>query len=234
MITPLAARRGLITPLGRGIQRESAAVSWWLSGGISAANCIAAYQAKGAADYAASKVNLASPGTYNAVDGAQYPTWASATGWTFNGSSQYLNSGVVPTLDQTWSAIVRQYATYLDNDSVLFSRSGSSLDFGIYQSTATSFFPHNSKNVNITITSILNTNAVLAVVGRRGYKDGSILTGEIAAYTGTGTQPCYIGAGNLAGSAGIFWKGNVLAVAIYNITLTEAQVLAVTTAMNAL
>ena len=33
MITPLAARRGLITSLARGIQRESAAVSWWLAKG---------------------------------------------------------------------------------------------------------------------------------------------------------------------------------------------------------
>jgi len=38
---------------------------WWLSGGIAAANCVAAYQPKGAASLEASYVNLANPGTYN-------------------------------------------------------------------------------------------------------------------------------------------------------------------------
>lgn len=207
---------------------------WWLAGGIPRSACVAAYQPVGASDYAASKVNIANPGTYNAEDGAAYPTWEVTTGWTFNGSSQYLNSGVIPILDQTWTAIIRQYATAVANNSVLFSRSGSSLDFGIYQNVYTGFYPHNSKSVSITISSTRNTNSVLAVAGRRGYKDGVLLTGEIAAYTGTGTQPIYIGAGNLSGSAGIYWGGRVLSVAFYNITLSSDQVVALTTAMNAL
>ena len=104
MIYPLAARRGMITPLARGIQRAD--TSWWLAGGISAENCVAAYQAKGAADYAASLVNLANPGTYNAANGNS-PTFNTAIGWTFDGVNDYLVTGIVPASDQSWSAIVR-------------------------------------------------------------------------------------------------------------------------------
>src|SRR4030042_426783 len=72
--------------IGKGV-----AIPWYLSGSIPRANCIAAYQPKGADSYAASKVNIANPGTYNLSDGAAFPTWAAATGWTFAAASlQYL------------------------------------------------------------------------------------------------------------------------------------------------
>ena len=66
--------------------------------------CIAAYQPKGAADLAASYVNLITPGTYNAAPGTA-PTFDAATGWTFNGSTQYLTTGVVPA--SGYSMLVR-------------------------------------------------------------------------------------------------------------------------------
>lgn len=211
------------------------ASSWWLSGGIDPANCIVAYQPKGAASYAASKVNLTGNTDYNAVDGAAYPSWDGSTGWTFTGaSSQYLNSGVIPTLDQTWSAIVRMYATAMNNSCIFFSRSGKNLDFGLFQSNFTSFYPHNTINTLITITSVQNSDVTLAVVGKRGYKDGYILEGTIADSTGTGTKSIYIGAGNISGSPNYYYSGRIYALAIYNGTLTGPQVLAIHTAMAAL
>ena len=55
---------------------------WYLSGGVSAANCIAAYQPIGAVDYAGSKVNLANLGTYDANnEGTHVPTWDVTTKW---------------------------------------------------------------------------------------------------------------------------------------------------------
>jgi hypothetical protein len=95
--------------VGRINTRRVAVVSadWWLSGGISAANCIAAYQPKGAVSYAASKVNLANPGTYNATEGTA-PAFDTAVGWTFNGTTMFLETGIVPDLSaQAWSVIVR-------------------------------------------------------------------------------------------------------------------------------
>src|SRR4030042_328416 len=69
-----------------------AAIPWYLSGGIPKADCLAAYQPKGAASYAASKVNIVNPGTYDLTDGAAFPTWDVVNGWTFaDGSLQYLS-----------------------------------------------------------------------------------------------------------------------------------------------
>src|SRR4030042_266315 len=105
-------------------------LEWWLAGGISAANCLAAYQPKGAASYAASKVNLANPGTYDAVDGVAFPTWAAATGWTFNGVAQYLTSNC-PTDMKPMSYIARVKNTDNTNFNTIIGPSvagGLSLD----------------------------------------------------------------------------------------------------------
>jgi hypothetical protein len=97
----LGSRYG-IGALGRGVIRPASG-GWWLSGGIAAANCIAAYQAKGAADYAASLVNLANPGTYNCTAPAGNPAFDTSVGLTF-GSNKYLATGITPGAG--WSFIV--------------------------------------------------------------------------------------------------------------------------------
>lgn len=84
----LGARGATGYVLGRG---AGSAANWWEAGG--ATNCVAAYQPKGAASLAASYVNLANPGVFDAAPGVA-PTWDAATGWSFNGSTQYLRSGV--------------------------------------------------------------------------------------------------------------------------------------------
>ena len=83
-------------------------VPWYLSGGVSRANCLAAYQAIGAASLAESYVNLVNPGTYD-LSGGTAPTWAAESGWTFNGADQYKTTGIDPAANatQTWSMIVR-------------------------------------------------------------------------------------------------------------------------------
>jgi len=80
-ITALGSRYGIQGALGRSVKRAAGGGWWDLNGTIK--SCVAAYQPVGAADYAASKVNLLNPGTYNLSDGVAYPDWASATGWTF-------------------------------------------------------------------------------------------------------------------------------------------------------
>lgn len=57
-ITALGSRYGIQGALGRSVKRASGGGGWWdLNGTIT--GCVAAYQPKGAASYAASKVNLA-------------------------------------------------------------------------------------------------------------------------------------------------------------------------------
>ena len=76
--------------------------NWWnLSGTIT--SCIAAYQPKGASSYDNSKINLANPGTHNAVNGTAYPTWSATKGWSFNRvSSQFLSTTVMTNVGMTW------------------------------------------------------------------------------------------------------------------------------------
>ena len=77
--------------------KKVAVIPWYLAGGIASADCIAAYKPLGAADYATSKINLNNPGTNDLSDGAAYPTFNAATGWTFAGaSSQFLEQATVP------------------------------------------------------------------------------------------------------------------------------------------
>ena len=49
-------------------------IPWYRSGGIPAANCVAAYKAIGAASQADSYINLVSPGTYDCTASTPAPT----------------------------------------------------------------------------------------------------------------------------------------------------------------
>lgn len=93
---------GAISDLG--IARIGGSAQWWLAGGILTAECDLAYQPKGALDYAASKINLNSPGVLDASDGIA-PPW-SAAGWSPTGS-QYLYVALPKILSQTRSFFVR-------------------------------------------------------------------------------------------------------------------------------
>ena len=70
--------------------------NWWYPAGIST-GCIGAYQAKGAANLAASQVNLANPGTYDLTLGGGGPT-LSGNGWVFTGA-EWLDTGISPDGD---------------------------------------------------------------------------------------------------------------------------------------
>ena len=85
------------------LNRPGKKKAWYLRGGIARANCVAAYAAKAAASLAASYVNLANPGTYNLTT-TSAPSWANATGWSFNGTANYLNTGIVPN-SKNWTYI---------------------------------------------------------------------------------------------------------------------------------
>ena len=69
------------------------------------ANVCCCVPAKGAASLAASYINLANPGTYDAAPGTA-PSFDTATGWTFAAaSSQYLTTGIV--FGVNWTILVR-------------------------------------------------------------------------------------------------------------------------------
>lgn len=204
---------------------------WWLAGGIPRQNCVAAYQPKGASDYAASKVNLANPGTYNAADGAAYPTWTAAAGWIFNGSTQSLNSGVIPT--QTYSMIIR-FSDVTSTSCVIcgFYRP----DFFYLSPAILSKAYYGTGNLTAASEVGVSPNlasGVLALANRDGYRNGKK---EATATTAALDEAVaiFIGCGNNNGSRGLFTAAYVQAFAVYNTTLFDMQVVALTAAMNAL
>lgn len=213
--------------MGRSAGSADTLPAWAMAGG--APRPIACYQPKGAASLAASYVNLANPGTYDAAPGVA-PTWAAATGWTFNGIGQYLTTGIVPA--SGWSMLIR-FSDRTGADGVLI---------GSAKNTGSRFYLRllSSSNAIIyatggaaTVAPILDTG-VLAVAGQQGYRNGSADGGAISAWLDTSNQPLTIGAYNNAGALGPFFAGKIQAAAIYSATLTAAQVAAVSAAMAAL
>lgn len=194
---------------------------WYLSGGVAPAACIAVYKPVGAASYAASKVNLINPGTYNAVDGTAYPTWDATNGWTFvSANSQYLDTTIVP-------------ATNIYSIGVRFSASSNTHLCSAYTAA--------SRNIQITRDSFNYPNGqtgslasgVKFLTPVDGYHNGAALGLSFTGWTSTNTRSFFVGARNIGTPDG-YLQGTIKALVIYNTTLTPAQVLAISTAMAAL
>ena len=205
---------------------QAAAVPWYLSGGISAANCIAAYQPKGAASLAASYVNLANPGTYDAAPGVA-PTWASGTGWTFNGSTQWLLTGITPA--SGWSMFVQYTGFGGANYSYFCGEFTADARFFVGHYEVGAWYASGQQVYNVAPSVAAAGN--LGIAGQQGYRNGIADGGAIGAWAGVATVAIGIArllpfASNAAFTA--------VALAIYDTTLTAPQVAAVSAAMAAL
>lgn len=219
------------------VRHEAAAAEgWWLSGGIDAANCIAAYQPKGAASYAASKSNLANPGTYDAIEGVA-PAWDAVNGWMFDGVNNYLNTGVSPTAEGAYSMIARfSNATGINGNDTLA---------GMYATQPVNRFfmsPNYNGSQHIfgfgdtyVLSASQYSSGTIALTQDLGYING-FLENDLAATAASSVWiSIYIGAFNREGAgASQYAQAYVQAFAIYNIVISAAQVSALTTAMNAL
>lgn len=230
----LGSRAAMGYVLGRGA--GAAAAQWWLSGGVSAANCVAAYQPKGAASLAASYSNLANPGTYDAAPGVA-PTFDTATGWTF-AAGQYLITGI-DAATKPITMIVRATVTSLAAPRAYIGASNNGgYEFRANSGSSTATLYLLQQNVALiggsTGTITVNANATVA-----------------ATYSAAGAWALYIGGSTSGGgtnnktmTSGVLWIGrgangeqmigSIQAVAIYNTTLSAAQVAAISSAAAAL
>jgi len=107
-----------------------AAIPWYLSGGIAAANCIAAYQPKGAASLAASYANLPNPGTYNAVP-LDAITVLNAYGWYWNDYNIVICSLKAGIDASTMITVVVRYKTWENVFALFGAQSSAGNIFGI-------------------------------------------------------------------------------------------------------
>lgn len=221
----LGSRASIGGVLGSG---RGGAAAWYLAGGVSAANCVAAYQPIGAVSLAASYTNLANPGTYDAAPGVA-PTWSAATGWTFNGSTQHLSSQYTPGTSQI-TAIMR-FSLTLTTDTGPFGYYQSGNAFYLKPISATTKREYASGSGALVVTGGATTNGVMAIANKMAYYNGA-LDGTISGGVTTISYPLYIGA--VSGPVIYYQHGKIQALAIYNVTLTAPQVAAISSAMSAL
>ena len=216
-------------------QPKSQAVSggWWLAGGIPTSNCIAAYQSKGAASYAASKVNLANSGTHDLSDGTAYPSWNASTGWTFTkASSQYLISDINPAAGN--STIVR-VANASTSSGIIYggftysSGVGMNAEYVEILSYGTTRF---GKGRNSADNSGILASGCYAIVGYKCYKNADLKVTIDGVWDGGTIYPLHIGRRN-GNTAIVYFGGDILAFATYNIDIST-YISSLATAMNAL
>lgn len=204
--------------------QAAAAPGWWLSGGINPADCYAAHQPKGAADYAASLDDL--NGTNDAITGTQ-PDWDATNGWKFNGSTHCVKTAFVPSTDQTQSMII-QY-TNMGAGNVLC---------GLYQATNGRFLlqkvqTYGNGQIAGSIT-VFPASANLCVAGSDGYRNGVSESLSIGAWGTATIRAVFIGCGGDGGSGTWHTALYIQAFALYSVTLTTAQITALAAAMAAL
>lgn len=203
----------------------AAALPWYLAGGIPAANCIAAYQAKGAVSLATSYVNLANPGTYDLTLGTA-PVWDATNGWQFNGSTgkRYLITGL--THASGWS-LALQFTGSAAPPSYTFAlgaqATGNTKLYIAPQRGATSAYSVGNgggANGAPTITAgnfIVTPNTPMHNV----WKDGVDQNITITAWSGTNTAAAIIGGLNNNGVNGEWYTGNISACAWYDIDISS-------------
>lgn len=200
---------------------------WYRAGGAPVP--VAVYQPKGAADLAASYVNLANPGTYNATTGVA-PTFDAASGWIGSGSA-WLRTGI--TSANNMSVFVR-FAGMVGSTSMLIGSRLSGFD-GLYFTSTPDLTSHYYNYGSRALVAGLMASGVMAIAGGNGYRDGALETSATGNSVTVGRE-IYMMALNTDGTASVFCALNVSiqAIAIYSSVLTADQVAAVSAAMAAL
>ena len=211
---------------GRG---ASAPIPWYLSGGIPAANCIAAYQPIGAASLALSYVNLANPGTYDATAPTAAPDHSTAEGWIFDSaSSEYLSTGVPVNLMVGDGSLIIKYTDFTAG-GYFVGASGC-----VLRKFIGTYSRYSNGGTNLQIDVAPNLLGTSAVAGNKAYRDGIAEPGDIPSGVISEIYPIFVNTYNNLGSPATFCTYKVQALAIYDITLTPAKVLAVHNAMEGL
>jgi len=196
-------------------------IPWYKVGGAS--GVVAVYQPIGATDIANSYVNRANPGTYNASP-VVAPTWDATNGWTFNGTTQYLDTGVIPS--DGWSMIIRwSNLSGYDRFSGIYEAGNNFYLSPQYGSVLKSYGHGNYNSSSGALTS-----GVMAVAGDSGYLNGN-LDAVLTPNSWSTIYSVWIGAAN-GTYPGLKITGRIQAVGLYSSTLSSTQVTNVTSAMQ--
>jgi hypothetical protein len=215
-------------------QAAVAGGGWWdLSGTIT--SCVAAYQPKGAASYAASLVDLSGNGN-NAAEGTS-PSWASETGWDFSGDAQLLvpytgNIGAVIVFAKAAGAGGGDYGNYFNLNhaytaliQINSNYVGNSINYDWDGTLLSNYFGGNIK--------VDHTVGMNLVAGTRvdTYFNGTDV-GNIAKTAAINSDGLVIG--NRYAAPSRYFGGYIYAIAFYSTGLTDTQMGNLHTAIAAL
>ena len=205
---------------------------WYLSGGIAAQSCLAAWQPIGAASKTESYINLANPGTYDASVGTS-PAWDSAIGWTFDGNvPQYLVTGL--GVNNILAALVR-YSNRGSLNGCAFGGRVAAYNqqgFGILPRSQADGLAQFDFGKRLTAVCV-PASGVIGISGTFCFVNGAKQLGTVAGST-VQTDGAYIGVYNQGGSVGSQWSGSIAAIDVFSDVLTDSQVSALTIAMQGL
>ena len=198
---------------------------WYLSGGIRAKNCLAAYQPKGADSKLDSLTNLANPGVNDAISNAfDAMGWDAVNGWDM--LWQYVFCGGIAATPTTTMLVrfsdLTQADAHLCGNGVVES----ARFMGRVRQEYGWYYVYGS-HTGIPVAPYANSG-VWGMAGNKGYRDGVLDFTSPGVFTGV-SNVLRIGHTELGGS-----PGKYQAAAIYNIVLSPEQMLAVSNAMLAL
>jgi len=186
---------------------------------------VGAWQAKNAASYAASLVNLVNPGTYDLTQAVGAVTWTAADGWAADGTN-YFTTGInlTDTQAKAGSLIV---ATKNPGNGYIFAV-GTSVPavwgFDYVVGTVRWRWPRDNHTESYTMSG----EDVLALSANLAYLNGT-LKDTMASPNIMVSAELTIMTNSDADS--ILSSGYVYAAAYYNVLLTQPQVAAIGTAM---
>lgn len=212
---------------GAGAAVMGGASTWWdLDGAI--ACCVAAYQPKGAANIAASYINLANPGVNNAAPGVA-PAHNPATGWTFDGATTWLTTSYDANVN-TCSLIVRvANCSLVSAGRCAIGDARNSLSPGWFN--ARRYRNGNASILNVGVTNL--AAGVMMVTPTEAFLNGAS-DGALATDGTNIAGALLIGADGLGGAPlGFYLLGDIIALGIYSCDVS-AFALALATAMAAL
>lgn len=205
---------------------------WYLSGGINPSAVIGAWQARDAASLADSYINLNDPGVNNLFASlCVEPDWTAETGWSFNGVDQCLRAAG-EKLYPGYGIIVLFKNSTTDEPILGWEHPNG---VGVYMRNNTDQIEAKYFNTDLNYTGDLVGADVVAI----GQVSGDNLyhlyhnaieqeNFEDADDTG---QVVFLGAINEPGNGSEYGQVDILALAIYDVSLTDMQWRAVSSAL---
>lgn len=140
--------------------------SLWLN----LAGVVGAYQPIGAPNSGLARFNMAHGGDnrYKTTSDSA-PAWHRSVGWQGDGAAAYLDTGIIPVGDQSWSMVARfQFAEPpVFNESLVNTDNGDGIEFALKP-----YYREMDRYCNVTVLdSYPHTAGVMAVAGRSCFFD---------------------------------------------------------------